>query len=175
MAAGRGLAPAAVALAHGLRGDRRARDEWLAVLAEIRGVPRADCNRHSGYGELFEAVVSLHDDDPSAAFQALVDADSDTLYAWVFRQWIAAVRAEAAVLAGASDARALVRLASEVTAGNPIAAGIAARAAALDRGEKDACIRLAEAFDRSGSPYQAERTRVLSRRCDTTPAPAAPG
>jgi predicted ATPase/DNA-binding CsgD family transcriptional regulator len=163
VAAGRGLAPAAVALAHGLRGDQQARDEWLAVLAEIRGVRRADANRKSGYGELFEAIVRLHDDEPLAAFEALAEADGDSLYAWVFRQWIAAVRAEAAVLARTPGVRGLVQVASEVTAGNPIASGITARAAALDRGDQDAFVPLAEAFDRSGAAYQAQRTRVLSR------------
>ena len=59
-AAGRGLAPAAVAFAHGLRGDRHGREEWLGVLAEIRGVPRADSNRGSGYGQLFEALRQPH-------------------------------------------------------------------------------------------------------------------
>jgi predicted ATPase len=175
MAAGRGLAPAAVALAHGLRGDRRARDEWLAVLAEIRGVARPDANRNSGYGELFEALVRLHDDQPSAAVEALAGADSGTLYAWVFRQWIAAVRAEAAVLAGAPDAGALVGIASEVTAGNPIASGIAARAAALVAGDAHGCMELAEAFDRCGTAYQAERTRMLSLRCPKGPTSAGSG
>jgi hypothetical protein len=164
VAGGRGLAFAAVALAHGLRGDRRAREQWLGLLAEIRGVARADCNRGTGYGELFEAIVRLHEGDPSAALEALAEADGDSLYAWVFRQWIAAVRAEAAVLARSVDAGALIRLASDVAAGNPIASGIAARAAALERGDRDGCMRLAEAFGRAGSTYQAERSRLLCSR-----------
>jgi len=115
----------------------------------------------------------LHDDEPSAAFEARAEADSDTLYAWVFRQWIAAVQAEAAVLARTPDVRALIPIASDVTAGNPIASGIAARAAALHRGDRYAFTGLAEAFDRSGAAYQAERTRVLSSRFDDSPTPAA--
>jgi hypothetical protein len=166
MAAGRGLAPAAVALAHGLSGDRRAREEWLAVLAGIRGAARPDANRNSGYGELFEALVRLHDDEPSAAFEALAEADSGTLYAWVFRQWIAAVRAEAAVLARMPDVDALVERASEVATGNPIASVIAARAAALRQGDTEALLPLADAFDLSGARYQAQRTRLLSRLLD---------
>src|SRR3954454_10230439 len=115
----------------------------------------------------------LHDDQPSAAFEARAEADSDTLYAWVFRQWIAAVQAEAAVLARTPDVRALIPIASDVTAGKPIASGIAARPAALHRGDRYAFTGLAEAFDRSGAAYQAERTRVLSSRFDDSPTPAA--
>ena len=83
---------------------------------------------------------------------------------WVFRQWIAAVRAEAAVLARASDARVLIEVATDVAAGNPVASAIAARAAALERGDRSACAGLAEAFDGCGATYQAERTRVLCGR-----------
>jgi tetratricopeptide (TPR) repeat protein len=164
VAAGRGLAPAAVALAHGLRGDHRAREEWLGVLAEIRGVPREEPNRGSGYGELFEAIVRLHDDEPSVALQALAEADGDGLFASVFRQWTAAVRAEAAVLARTPDAGALVQVAGEITIGNPIASAITARAAALQSGDAAVVAALAPVLHRAGATYQAERSRVLSQR-----------
>ena len=69
------------------------------------GWPRPDSNRNSGYGELFEALVRLHDNEPSAAVDGARGGGQRQLYAWVFRQWIAAVRAEAAVLARSARRR----------------------------------------------------------------------
>ena len=70
-APGRGLAPASVALAHGLLGDQESRRHWLLILARVRGVSEAGASRGSGYGELFEAMVKLHEDAPQAALGAL--------------------------------------------------------------------------------------------------------
>ena len=70
-APGRGLAPASVALAHGLAGDHESRRQWLRILAQVRGVPGPDASRGTGYGELFEAMVHLHEDDPQAALGVL--------------------------------------------------------------------------------------------------------
>jgi hypothetical protein len=161
-AAGRGLAPAAVALAHGLRGDPEARARWLAVLAEIRGVPIAQASRGSGYGELFEAMVLLHEGRPRAALDVLTAADRNGLYSLVFRQWSAAVAAEAAVLADAPDAALLLRQAGAASAGNPIATAITARAAALSSTDQAALDRIADDFARAKTPYQAARTRALA-------------
>jgi hypothetical protein len=79
------------------------------------------------------------------------------------------------VLSGAPDAGPLVEIATEVTAGNPIASGIAARAAALCAGDAHTCMELAGAFDRCGTAYKAERTRMLSRRYRKGSTSAASG
>ena len=85
-------------------GDAERREHWLGVLAEFRGVPRADAWRGCGHGELFEAMVLLHLDRPGEAFD-VITADGDRgLFGLVFSQWTAAVSAEAAVLAERPDA-----------------------------------------------------------------------
>jgi hypothetical protein len=155
VAPGRGLAPAAVALAHGLLGDEEARAAWLDVVARIRGVPLEDANRGSGFGELFEALVHLHEGRPEAASDALAEADSGGLFARVFGPWIAAARAEAAVLARSPDAPALLAAAVAATRGNRVAAAMTARAAALHRDDRAALAPLADALQRAGAAYQA--------------------
>ena len=97
-APGRGLGPAAVALAYGLRSDDAERERWLGVLAEIRSVPRADAARGSGYGEVFDAMVSLEQGRPDEALTILTGGTERGIFALVFRQWSLALRAEAAVL-----------------------------------------------------------------------------
>src|SRR5206468_10682398 len=118
-AAGRGLAPAAVALAYGLCGDLEARSGWLRVLADIRGVPPVQASRGTGYGELFEAMVLLHQDRANAAVDVLDAEPATGLFPAVFAQWIAAVRAEAAVLAGRPEAAERIALGRVEAAGNP--------------------------------------------------------
>jgi hypothetical protein len=160
-AAGRGLAPAAMALAHGLRGEPDSRAAWLHVLAEIRGVRPAEAGRGSGYGELFDAMVLLHDGHAADAFKVLT-ADGDRgLYGAVFQQWTAAMTAEAAVLAGRDDAGSWLDVAARTGAGNPIASAVTARAAALRCADAVALAAVADRFERMGTTYQAERTRRL--------------
>jgi predicted ATPase/DNA-binding CsgD family transcriptional regulator len=163
VAPGRGLAPAAVALAHGLRGDSAARDRWLGLLADVRGVPHADAGRRSGYGELFEALVLLDQGRPEAALRALDGAEAGGLFGHVFKQWIVAVRAEAAVLARIPEAPALVASALGTTEANPVASGIARRAAALLRGDVGELDAVARALHAAGSRYQADRTLSFRR------------
>jgi predicted ATPase/DNA-binding CsgD family transcriptional regulator len=161
-AAGRGLAPAAVALAHGLRGDRVARAQWLAVLAEIRDLPVSVASRGSGYGEIFDALVLLHEEQPWVARELLESMDTTGFHTLVFRQWSSALAAECAVLMGADDADRLLDQASQVSTGNPIATAITRRAAALLATDRDALAAVAADFEQAGSDYQRARTLTLS-------------
>jgi hypothetical protein len=131
------------------------------VLAAIRGVPAVRAGRGTGYGELFEALVLLHQGHPAAALDVLGDRPAG-LYGQVFRQWSAALLAEAAVLAGAAAAPELLATATAVTSGNPVAAAIAARAVALAGPDRAALARVAADLDRAGAPYQTARTRTLA-------------
>ncbi|MDT4996413.1 MAG: hypothetical protein QOD45_481, partial [Pseudonocardiales bacterium] len=160
-APGRGLAPAAVALAHGLSGAHDLRAAWLGVLAEIRGVAPADAGRGSGYGELFDAMVLLHDGQPADAFMVLIAEGDRGLYGAVFRQWTAAATAEAAVLAARHDADSWLDAAAQSSAGNPIATAIAARAAALRASDAVRLATVIDGFEQAGTSYQAGRTRRL--------------
>ena len=163
VAVGRSLAPAAVAMAHGLRGHDRARTSWLAILAAVRGVAERDAVRGSGCGEVFEAIVLLDRGQPDSALD-LLTADVAASSSWrirLWRQWITALRAEAAVLARAPDAAALIAQARATAGGNPVSLGLTRRAAALYRGDTAAVHGTAAAFARAGYPYQQARALGL--------------
>ena len=161
-APGRGIAPAAVALAYGLQGDRTQRAVWLRVLATIRGVPPADASRGSGYGELFDALVLLEQNQPLLALETLRSPEPQGMFGFVFQQWSAAVTAEAAVVAGDQHAAALLRSASLASSDNPVATAITQRAAALQAGDRSMLLRVADDFRRVGTTYQQERTLALA-------------
>ena len=127
-AAGRAITPAAVALAHGLLGDDQARDNWLDVVAEIRGVRRDQASRGTGFGEVFDALVLLDQDRPDEAFDVLTCDGDRGLYGAVFHQWTAALTAEAAVRCGRGDADRWIAAAEQATVGNPVASAILRRA-----------------------------------------------
>ena len=163
-APGRGMAPAAVAMVHGLRGDEGARDGWLRILAAIRAVDAVRAGHGSGYGEAFEAVVLLHRGRPGAALDVLSTGPEST-GSWPFqlwRQWIEALRAEAAVLAGHPAARQHIRLAAGAAGRNPVATALAQRATALLDGDRAALLAAATAFADAGYPYQRARTLVFA-------------
>jgi hypothetical protein len=132
-AVGRAIAPTAVALAHGLRGDYVGRQRWLEIVAEIRGVPVADASRGTGYGEAFEAMVLLHQDRAAEAFEVLTAPGDRGLYGRVFHQWTVALAADAAVRAGRADAAERIADARAQVAGNPVASAMVERAAAAMR------------------------------------------
>jgi predicted ATPase/DNA-binding CsgD family transcriptional regulator len=159
---GRGMSPAAVALAHGLQGNAEARRAWLTVLAEIRGVPAEDAARGTGYGEVFEAMVLLHHDAAADAFEVLTAPGDRGLYGLVFSQWTAALVAEAAVVAQRPDAAMWVARAEESSADNPVASAITRLAAArlAEDGDPDAFAAIAADFAAAGAMYHAERTRA---------------
>ena len=101
VAVGRSMAPAAIAMVYGLRGDDAARAGWLAILAAVRGVAEDEAVRGSGCGEVFEAIVLLDRGEAHAALDLLTAATAGDS-SWrtrLWHQWMAALRAEAAVLA----------------------------------------------------------------------------
>jgi predicted ATPase len=164
-AAGRGLTPAAVALAHGLRDDDRERERWLDVLARIRGVNRDVGWRGSGYGELFEAMVLLHRNQPDDALAVLRSDGIRVPFGLLFHQWVAAFAAEAGVLARHPDASDLLNQATAACRGNPVAAAVARRAEALTEPSGVARARLeaiAAELDQAGAHYEAQRTTQLA-------------
>jgi predicted ATPase/DNA-binding CsgD family transcriptional regulator len=163
-APGRALAPAAVAMVHGLRGDDSGRAQWLAILAAIRGVDQEQAQHGCGYGEAFGAIVLLHHGQPDAAM-GLLTADEDGSSFWhlpLWHQWITALRAEAAVLAGDAGSAHHLAQAKASADRNPIAAALTQRAEALLRADRAALLAAAAAFAQASYPYQQARTLILA-------------
>ena len=115
--------------------------------------------------------MQLHEDDPQAALGALTAGQPTGLFSFVFTQWSAAVKAEAAVLAGAPDASALLAQARAASTGNPMASAITRRAAALASGDRTAVEAAAAEFAAAGSAYQRDRTRALAQRMPPSGTP----
>jgi len=164
VAPGRALGPAAVAMVHGLRGDGSGRTQWLAILAAIRGVDQDQASRGCGYGEAFEAIVLLHRGQPDAALDLLSPA-GDGSRSWhllLWHQWIAALRAEAAVLTRDPSAARYLAQAKASADGNPIAGALTQRAEALLRADHAGLLAAAAAFARASYPYQQARTLILA-------------
>jgi predicted ATPase/DNA-binding CsgD family transcriptional regulator len=165
VAPGRSLAPAAAALVHGLRGDDPPRIAWLAILAAIRGVGAEHAVPGSGCGEVFEAIVLLHRGQPQEASRLLAAADDSSRWSrQLWRQWMTALRAEAAVLARDPDANRHLAAARAAADRNPVALALTRRAAALARGDRTAVLATAAAFAQAGYPYQESRTLLLTDR-----------
>jgi len=164
VAVGRSMAPAAIAMVYGLRGDDAARAGWLAILAAVRGVAEHDAVRGSGVGEVFEAIVLLDRGEAHAALDLLTAAPAAGA-SWrtrLWHQWMAALRAEAAVLVRTPDATSLVAEAEAAADRNPVATALTRRAGALLRGDADGVLGAAAAFAQAGYPYQQARTLALA-------------
>ena len=157
VAVGRSMAPAAIAMVYGLRGDDAARAGWLAILAAVRGVAEHDAVRGSGCGEVFEAIVLLDRGEAHAALDLLAAATAGDS-SWrtrLWHQWMAALRAEAAVLVRTPDATRLVAEAEAAADRNPVAIALTRRAGALFRGDADGALGTATAFGQAGVPLPA--------------------
>ncbi|MGW6393415.1 ATP-binding protein [Streptomyces sp. NPDC055103] len=155
-----GPAAASVAMVHGLRGDRAARAEWLAV---VDRAGTAEEYRH-GYGAILDATVLLHEGDAHAALDR-VEPEPERVWKWVtwiWLHWYVALRAEASVLAGHPDARARIAAARTTVAGHPVATAQLDRAEALLDGDVPGLLAAAGAFDAAGSRYQSARTLLLA-------------
>jgi hypothetical protein len=155
-----GRPPAAVAMALGLAGDDDARSDWLAVIDALGVGPE----RLAGFGATFDAIVLLHRGQHGQALDRLTDEPED-LRRWMsglWRQWFAALKAEAAVLTGRSDAGERLDRARYIAVGNPIATAIVDRADALLTGNYIRLLAAAAAFDAAACPYQQARTLVLA-------------
>jgi predicted ATPase/DNA-binding CsgD family transcriptional regulator len=164
--AGRPRAPSlgptatAVAMIHGLRGDCRARDDWLAIVDELGITPE----RRSGYSPTFDAITLLHRGEAPLALERLGSQTNglNKWLTWIWLHWHIALRAEAAVLAGHPDANHHLAAARPIVAGNPIATAIVDRAAALRDDDRERLLRTAAVFEAAGCPYQRARTLILA-------------
>lgn len=160
VAPGRGLAPAALAMVHGLRGDDDERDSWLETLRLILGDNLT--YRATGYGEVFDAIVELHHSRSEDAAHLLAEYRPDHFFGAAFWQWHAALTAEAAVLAGHSSADTKIAYATSATEHNSIATALSRRARTLQDGTTENFESIAADLDNLGCPYQAARTLSLA-------------
>ncbi|MDX3521952.1 ATP-binding protein [Streptomyces scabiei] len=155
-----GPAAASVALVHGLRGDREARETWLGIVTEAGTA----AEHHHGYGAVFDAMVLLHHGDPEAALRRLAPAPDEVWkwVSWIWLHWYVGLRAEAAVLTGHPEARERVAAGRTLVAGNPVVTAQLDRAQALLDGDLPHRITIAKAFDAADCPYQSARTLLLA-------------
>ncbi len=154
---------AAAAAVHGMRGDGPARDAWTDIVVALTATDKrrqGDARAH----ELLEAMLHLHQGRAQDAVEALPaePADFRTWGEGCWLQWYGAARAEAAVLAGAPGAAALVPAMVELAADNAVASAVADRAAALLAGDTAGVLATAERFARAGCRYQQARSLVLA-------------
>lgn len=154
-----GPAVAGVTMIHDLRDDHDGRRAWRAMMDELGASPE-----HTyGYGAVFDAIGMLHHGQAARALERMAP-EPDAVWKWVtwiWLHWYVALRAEAAVLAGNSDAGRCVADARAIVAGNPVAGAIVERAGALLDGDRQRVLATAAAFDAAGCPYQWARTLLL--------------
>jgi predicted ATPase/DNA-binding CsgD family transcriptional regulator len=164
--AGRPRAPylgrpaAAIAMAYGLAGDDDGRATWLSIIDALD----VSTERLAGYGATFDAILLLHRGSPDEAYDRLA-AEPEDLRRWIsglWRQWYAALKAEAAVLIGQADAGERLVRARTIATDNPIATAIVDRASALLEDDRDALLTTSAAFGAAACPYQQARTLVLA-------------
>ena len=108
-------------------------------------------------------MVALHRGEIGAAL-GHVAGEPESFKPWhdaAWRPWYTAVWAEAGVLAALPDRRARLDRARFVVRGNPVAAAVVERAAAIDAGDHET-LSAAAALDAAGCPYQRARTLVLA-------------
>lgn len=159
VAPGRGIAPAALAMVHGLRSDDDERDTWLETLRMLRGDHIGD---RDDYDSIFAAIVALHHNRNEDAEAQLALYRPNHFFGGLFQQWHAALAAEAAVLSGRSDAHAKVAEAISATEHNPIATALSRRASALRDGTTQDFESIAADLVNLGCAYQAARTLTLA-------------
>ena len=173
VAVGRSLAPAAVAMVHGLRGDDAARAGWLGILAAVRGVAEHDAVRGSGCGEVFEAIVLLDRGEAHAALDLLTTAHGRRLL--MADEAVAPVDGGAAGRSGGagpdpgcgrSRRRGGVRGPTQPGRDRPRPAG---RGAAPRRRRRRA--RHRRRLRQAGYPYQQARTLALAAAPPPGPGP----
>jgi hypothetical protein len=160
---GLGVAPAAAAMAYGIRGDDEGRREWLGILAEMRRVVAPLVGDRTGYAQVFDGLVALHRGELGDAALRLAEPPQ-AFKSWhdgAWRQWYAALWAETAVLAEQPDRRVRLERARFITAHNPVASAIVDRAEALSAGDPDRLLAAAAALDAAGCRYQHARTLVF--------------
>jgi predicted ATPase/DNA-binding CsgD family transcriptional regulator len=158
------LPSSAAAMVYGLRGDRQRRRRWLDVTRKLMRADPQERGDTRGYGPMFAAMVTQHAGDAATAAATLADdpAALDTWRAGAWRQWYAALWAEAGVLANLPGAGERIDRARQMAIGNPIAGAIVERTAALAANDADALLAAASALEAAGCRYQQARTLVLA-------------
>ena len=158
----------AAATVHGLRGDDDARAAWLDIVDALATPGRPLSSMH--FNEFFDALLLLHRGQGAAAMRQLRTPPEQfkTWASGMWRPWYAALWAEAAVVADHPDAAARIRRARLVTLGNPVAAAIVDRAAAL-AGDRDGTL----AGDRDGALAGDRDGALAGDRDGLGPAAAA--
>ncbi|TQM15912.1 ATP-binding protein [Pseudonocardia kunmingensis] len=151
----------AMALVHGLRGEAEERSRWAAIVEALAPVDRPHDQHAAAF---FEALLLLHDGRPEEALVELATPPHELRrwYQGIWRPWYAALWAEAAVLAGRSDARARIDAVRAATAENVVAAAVVDRADALAAGAPARVLAAADDLDRAGCRYQWARSLVLA-------------
>ena len=150
----------AAATVFGLRGDAEARSAWLDIVDALTTREWPVSRIH--VGEFFDALLFLHQGRPGRAMRRLVTSP-ETFGHWydgMWRPWYAALWVEAAVLIGRDGSAEQIERARLMSAGNPIAAAIVDRAAAL-AGDRRGLIPAAAALEAAGCRYQWARTLVF--------------
>lgn len=155
-----GPAVAGVMMIHDLRDDHAARDEWDVVLHRLGPLP----GHTHGYGAVFDALALLHRGQARAALERMAAEPGEVWrwITWIWLHWYVALRAEAAVLAGDSDAGDRLAEARSLVAGNPVAGAIVERAEALFTEDRERLLATVDVFDAAGCRYQSARTTVLA-------------
>jgi hypothetical protein len=161
---GIGFAPAAAAMACGIRGDEAGRLEWLDIGARICRVSVQRRGRQTIYSPAFDAMVALHRGKVAEALRRL-GGDPESFKPWhdcAWRPWYTAAWAEAGVLAGLPDRRRRLDRASYLVRENPVAAAIVERAAAVDAADPTRILGTAATLEALGCRYQQARSLVLA-------------
>ncbi len=165
------LAPAAaaVALVHGLRGDHAARAQWRAVVERMGITP----GHTYGFGAVFDTILLLDQGRAADAAERTVPEPEQVWkwVTWIWLHWYVALRAEAAVLAGSSEAATRVGAARDVVKGNPVAEALVERADALLAADRDRVLATAGAFEDVYKRQSRPRSTVPAGR----PAAGVPG
>jgi predicted ATPase/DNA-binding CsgD family transcriptional regulator len=171
-AAGQGVVGAvasgsyAAATAFALLGNDDEAARWRSITDEVFGSRTRMIDFERAFLDL---LVLLHRGDWAGALRRAWSSPDTRgpvpVAQWIasyWRPWYTALWVEAAVLAGAPDAADRVAGAREHLGGNPVAAAIVDRGAALLSHDLGALPDIAARFDGLDAPYQAARTRLLS-------------
>jgi predicted ATPase/DNA-binding CsgD family transcriptional regulator len=152
----------AAATVYGLRGADAERAAWVEVADCLVTAERSLRDGHCY--EFFDALLLLHRGENQRALQRLATSPED-FRAWhngLWRPWYAAMWAEAAVLTGHPGAADRLRRARLAAAGNPIAASVVDRAAALASADREGLLAAATALNAAGCRYQWARTLIFA-------------
>jgi hypothetical protein len=158
------FAPAAAAMAYGIRGDEQAEREWEDIRAEMAQVVDPIRGRQTIYRPAFAGIVALHRGETAVALSHVAKRP-ESFKPWhdsARRPWYAAVWAEAGVFAALPDRRDRLDRARFVVRSNRIASAIVERAAAVDAGDTEGLLATADAFAAAGCRYQYARSLVLA-------------